>query len=152
MAVKLKFIREKSELTQRQVAKLLNVSKTNYNYFENEERFIPLKHLNSFCNYFNVSMDYVFSLNNTNIVSKNIENLDKKLIGQRIKYIRKIKKLTQKELAKILNTSQSTISSYESGKTLIITAFLYELCKRLNVSMDYITTRSNIIKIIDSNE
>lgn len=146
MAVRFKEIREKHELTQQQVANVLNISKTSYNYFENEERFIPLKHLNNYCNIFKVNMDYIFYLNNSILISKNNIKLDKKKIGERIKEIRQIKKLTQEQLAKIVNTSQSTISSYEKGKTMIITPFLYELCKRLDVSMDYITGRSNIIK------
>ena len=150
MTVRFKEIREKYDLTQQQVADILNISKTSYNYFENEERFIPLKHLNKYCNHFKVSMDYVLGLSNQNIVSKHIFNIDKKLVGQRIKKIREIKKLTQEELAKIINTSQSTISSYEKGKTLIITSFLYELCKRLDVNMDYIVARSNIIKTFEN--
>jgi len=147
MAVRFREIREKYDLTQQQVANILNISKTSYNYFENEERFIPLKHLNNYCNYFKTSMDYIFYLNDNNVISKDKITLNKKRIGERIKEIRQIKKLTQKQLAKIINTSQSTISSYEKGKTMIITPFLYELCKRLNISMDYITLRSNIINI-----
>mgnify|MGYP003311056932 CR=1 FL=1 len=150
MALRFKLIREKKDLTQQKVAEIIGISKTNYNYFENEERFIPLKHLNNYCNEFDVSMDYIFKLNNINLVSKKIEHLDRKLIGTRIKEIRLMKGLTQSQLAKILNTSQSTISFYEKGETLILTSFLYELCKRLNVSMDYITGRSNIIKIFNN--
>ena len=150
MTVRFRIIREKKELTQQKMADILGISKTNYNYFENEERFIPLKHLNNYCNEFDVSMDYIFKLNNINLVSKKIEHLDRKLIGTRIKEIRLMKGLTQSQLAKILNTSQSTISFYEKGETLILTSFLYELCKRLNVSMDYITGRSNVIKIFNN--
>ena len=152
MAVRFRFIREKLELTQQQVADRIGVSKTNYNYFENEERFIPLKHLMKYCECFDVSIDYIFELTDTIITSKRKVVLDKKIIGERIKSIRKMKKLTQCELAELLNTSQSTISSYENGETLIITAFLYELCKRLDISMDYVTTRSNVIKVVTEKE
>ena len=61
---------------------------------------------------------------------------------------RKKHKLSQKVLAKLLNTSQSTISSYEHGNTMILTAFLYEMCTKLNVSMNYIVGKSNTIKVI----
>ena len=64
-----------------------------------------------------------------------------------IKELRIKNKLTQKELAKILNTTQSNISSYENGNTLILTAFLYNFAKHFNVSMDYICGRNNYIKI-----
>lgn len=152
MAIKLKNIREKNDLTQQRVADILGISKTNYNYFENEERIIPLKHLNNYCNNFGVSMDYVFNLMNENTNYKKENILDRRLVGKRIKSIRESSNLTQSKLATILNTSQSTISSYENGKTLIITSFLYEICKRLDVSMDYITGRSNVIKRFNSSK
>lgn len=152
MAVRFRIIREKKELTQQKMADILGVSKTNYNYFENEERFIPLKHLNNYCNEFNISMDFIFCLTDTNNVSKNKVNLDRQLVGKRIKKIRNIYRLTQQQLADILNTTQSTICSYEKGDTLILTSFLFEMCKRLNVSMDYITGRSNVIRSVKINE
>lgn len=151
MNFNLKYIRDKNNLTQRQMAKILNISAANYNYFETQERVITLYHLNNLCNKFKVSMDFVLGLSDKNITPKETYYLDSKLIGERLKSIRKSKDLTQEEMAKLLNTSQSTISSYEHGKTLILTAFLYETCKRLNVSADYISGRSNIIKIHNSN-
>ena len=48
----------------------------------------------------------------------------------------------------MLHTSQSTISSYEHGNTIILTAFLYEMCSKLNVSANYIVGKTNTIKII----
>ena len=70
-------------------------------------------------------------------------------VAENIKTIRKQKGLTQKQLAELINTSQSTISSYESGRTLILTAFLYEMCIKFNISADYIIGRSNVIKTIN---
>ena len=52
-----------------------------------------------------------------------------------------LKNITQEELANILNTTHSTISAYESGKTTILTAFAYQICKRYNISMDYLCGR-----------
>lgn len=151
MAVRFRIIREKKDLTQQKVADILGISKTNYNYFENEERFIPLKHLNNYCNKFNVSMDYIYQFTEINKVSKKDFIIDRKLVGSRIKEIRLRNGLTQKMLANLLNTTQSTICSYEKGDTLILTSFLIELSKRLNVSMDYIVGRSNVIKVLESN-
>lgn len=47
-------------------------------------------------------------------------------------------KLSQKKLAEILNTSQSAISDYESGKRPLPLEHLITLCKYYNVSTDYI--------------
>ena len=66
------------------------------------------------------------------------EQIDKafEIFGKNIKDLRKKYKLTQRDFATFLNTSQSTICAYESGKTLVLTAFLYSLAKEFNVSVD----------------
>ena len=143
----MKKVRESYELTQRQMAKILGVSKSSYNYFETGEQIIPLKHLNHFCNIFHVSMDYVSGLTSLNTEVLKKYKLNKIEIGKRIKDIRKNRNLTQKEIANIINTSQSNISSYEHGKTLILTAFLYNYAKYFNISLDYLAGRSNTVKI-----
>lgn len=92
-------------------------------------------------------MDYVIGLSNIkyyNVINKKI---DKILIGQRLRKIRKDNNITQEELANILNTTHSTISAYESGKTTILTAFAYEICKRYGISMDYLCGRINTKKL-----
>ncbi len=138
----LKKIRESYELTQREIAKILKISKSSYNYFETGEHIIPLKHLNNFCNIFHVSMDYVCNLTNLNKKELKKYKLKSNEIGYRLKQVRLKNKLTQKEIAKILNTTQSNISSYENGNTLILTAFLYNYAKYFNISMDYICGRN----------
>lgn len=148
MNLRLRAVRENLEFTQKAIAKKLKVSATTYNYFENGERIISLKHLNNFCNLYNVTADYIFGLSNYNLYPNKNYKLDKKLISKRIKEIRQRNNYTQQDLAKLFNTTQSTISAYENGKTIILTAFLYTMCKEFNVSMDYIIGRSNTIKII----
>ncbi len=148
MKLRLNEIREKHDLSQRKTAIKLKISKSYYNYFESGERIIPLTRLNDFSNLFHVDFDYILGITNNNMMTKELKSLDKQLIGTRIKEIRKKHKLSQKDLAKLLNTSQSTISSYENGNTMILTAFLYEMCTKLNVSMNYMVGKTNTIKVI----
>ena len=148
MKLRLSEIREKHDLSQRRTANKLHVSKSYYNYFESGERIIPLSRLNDFCNLFHVDFDYALGLTSHNIMTKELKKLDRKLIGTRIKEIRKKNNLTQSDLAILVNTSQSTISSYEHGNTMILTAFLYEMCTKLDVSMNYIVGKSNVMKTI----
>ena len=111
--------------------------------WENGIVIIPLKKLNEYANYFNVSVDYLTSLSNKKekvIINK---ELDRKVIGQNIKLIRKENNLTLRSLAKELNTTSSTISAYETGKTLILTAFAYQICKKYKISMDWLLGKSN---------
>lgn len=148
MKLRLNEIREKHDLSQRKTAIKLKISKSYYNYFESGERIIPLTRLNDFCNLFHVDFDYALGITDHNIMTKELKELDRKLIGERIKEIRKRNKLTQKALADLLHTSQSTISSYESGNTIILTAFIYEMCTKLDVSINYIVGKTNTIKTI----
>lgn len=147
MNLRLKEIREKNDLSGRKTATKLNISKSVYNYYETGKRIITTKNLNKFCNAFDCSMDYALGLSNFNIISKKKFKIDKALSGKRIREIRKENNLSQDILADMLNTTQSTISAYETGRVLIITAFLYEIAKKLNVSADYLIGRSNTKQI-----
>lgn len=131
-------IREDNSLSQRDLASILNVSKSTYARWETQEQIIPLNRLVDFCNYFKVSMDYALNLSNENKYKKTINSLDRKLIGNNIKLIRKKLNLTQQDLADLLNTSHSTISAYEAGKTLILTIFAYQICLKYNISLDWL--------------
>ena len=52
-------LRENFNLKQKDIAKLLNITQQTYSLWENGSKIIPLKHLNSLCHYYNVSMDYM---------------------------------------------------------------------------------------------
>lgn len=100
---------------------------------------IPLNKLILLANYYGISLDYICNLSNIKKESKAYNyKVDKKISGNNIVTFRKEKNLTQKELALFLNTTPSTVCAYEKGKTLILTSFAYQICKRYNVSMDYI--------------
>lgn len=134
-------IREDLGLKQKDIGNILNITQQTYSLWENGIKIIPLRHLNALCNYYNLSMDYMLGLSNTKECDITNRELDKKLIGMRLKEFRIENSITQEELAKMLNTTHSTISAYESGKTTILTAFAYEICKKYNISMDYLCGR-----------
>lgn len=135
------FLREEQELYQTNMANILNVKQANVSNWENGKEIIPLTKLNIYANYFNVSLDYILKLSDEKIPSINRNTLNKILIGKNIKTIRMQNNLSQKDLANILNTTQSTIWAYETGKTLILTAFAYQICVKYNVSMDWLCGR-----------
>ncbi len=135
---KLSLLRIKKGLSQRELAKIIGVAKSTYARWETQEDIIPLWHIVKYCNYFKVSIDYLLGVSDYNTYSNYdyTRTIDKKIIGNNIKYLRKQHNLTQRDLALLLNTSQSTICAYESGKTLILTAFAYALSKTFNESID----------------
>lgn len=59
-------------------------------------------------------------------------------IGQTIKELRKEKNLSQTELAKLLYTSQDTISLWESGKSLPDIMAIIRMTQIFGVTSDYI--------------
>lgn len=133
-------IREDNDLTQKDLAKILGVSHVNISNWENGKEIIPLKQLNNYANYFNVSLDYLLKLSNDKTTT-NKKELDRIEIGKRIRIVREKNNLSQRALAKILNSSHSGIWSYEKGISLILTAFAYMICKNYNESMDWLCGR-----------
>jgi len=60
------------------------------------------------------------------------------LIGERIKKMRKSKKLTQKMFADKVGTSLSVISRWETGERYMNSFNLINICEALEVSADYL--------------
>ena len=134
---KLKDIRFEKNITQQQVANLLNISRSTYKDYEIQIRVLPLKHLIIICNYLDISIDYLFDFTNL----KNYKKINKELFIERFKKFRKENKITQEQLASFLNTSHSVISDYEKGKKIISTAFLFGICSKYKISADYLLGR-----------
>ena len=57
--LKLKELRQEKDLTQAQVAEILNVSRVVYNRYENEKRLIPIEVLWALADYYQVTIDYL---------------------------------------------------------------------------------------------
>lgn len=134
------YIREMLDFNIETFSALIGVSKSTYSRWETQESFIPVKHLTTISQNYKYSFDYILNLTNKNNYKK--FNVNKKVSASRIKEIRKSHNLTQIELAKILNTSHSTISAYENAKTLILPVFAYQLAKKFNLSVDWIYGRA----------
>lgn len=140
---KLLDLREESDMTQTDISKIIGVSRSIISKWESGKEIIPLKHLNAYSNYFKVSFDYILELTNNKKKKVDFIELDTNIIGQRIKQFRKRFNLTLRDVAEELKTSSSTISAYETGKTLILTSFAYQLCKDYNISLDWLCGKTN---------
>ena len=87
---------------------------------------------------FGVSFDYLAGLSKIKKYDNINKDLDLTLIGSRVREFRKDNKLTLRDLAKVLNTSSSTISAYETGKVLITTNFAYNIAFKYHISLDWL--------------
>lgn len=141
-------LRAEHKLQQQQISEILGVQKDVYGHYEREETLISTKHLNTLCNFYETSFDYIFELSENKKYDKTSPDINIELCKERLKSFRKENKITQIKLAKILNTSQSTISAYEKGETLILASFLYAICQKYNISADYLLGKTNSPKYL----
>ncbi len=61
-------LREDSDKTQQQIADYLGTSQTMYARYERGANELPIRHLISLCEYYNVSSDYILGLSNRKIL------------------------------------------------------------------------------------
>ncbi len=134
-------LREENNFSQRDIAKLLKISKSAYNQFEQQYTIIPIQRLNDVANIFDVSIDYLLGFTDKRKYKVMKKELDKKVVGERLKNFRKEYKLTQEKLANKIDTTHQVISRYERGTYIIATSFLYAICKKFEVSADYLLGR-----------
>ena len=58
----LRDLREDHDLTQQQIADLLGTSQTMYARYERGANELPIRHLITLCNFYNVSADYILGI------------------------------------------------------------------------------------------
>jgi len=135
---RMKEIREEAGLKQKDVAEILKVSKGSYSMWECGADTIPLRRLNQFCNYFDVSLDYIVGFSDKRKYANSKPDIKLKITGENLKKIRNKKGLTQIAISEELNINQPTWNRYEKSKTLILTVVLVELAKKYHYSIDKI--------------
>ena len=135
-------LRQSNGLTQKEMGEILGVKRVAISQWENTKEIIPLDKLNIYSNYFLVSLDYIVGLDDNKRKIKKIK-LNKNIIGKNLRRLRKEFNLTQEDLAYVLNTSHSTISAYESGKTTLLTAFAFQICTKYGISLDWLCGKSD---------
>lgn len=145
---KLKKLRERNGLTQEELGKHINVTKQAFHHFEKEYTIIPIKHLNELCNFFSVSLDYIFEFTTLNQYKNTKLEINPEIMKNRLKEFRKENKLSQEKLADLLKVVKGTIGNYETARSIIATPFLYTICKKYNISADYLLGKTDSPKFL----
>lgn len=65
IAQRIRDLREDRDLTQMQIAKLLNTSQTVYSRYERNERDLPIDYLQTLCVFYDITADYILGFTNT---------------------------------------------------------------------------------------
>ena len=135
---RIKDLRAKNNVSQNTIATYLDINQSTYSKFELNKATIPIEILNKLANYYHFSLDYLLKISDdlgSGIIWK---DLDRKLVGENLKKLRKEKKLYQETLAQEIGTSHSLISEYESGKKLVSLTYGYAICKKYDISLDWL--------------
>lgn len=61
---RLRDLREDRDLTQSDIAQILQTTQTYYSQYEHNKRPLPIRHLITLCSFYNVSADYVLGFTN----------------------------------------------------------------------------------------
>ena len=146
MEYKFKEIRTSLELKQREIAEKTKISRGAYANIEAETANVKLKYLLTYCNTFNLSMDYICNLKENNDTSslKKLNKINKKLMADRLTILEKENKKMAKDIAKELGILKSTYSGYKNPKqpNLMQTLMLKKLASKYNYSIDWLIGRS----------
>lgn len=138
MYEKIREIRESDDKTQKELASILNVERSTYAGWENNLDSIPLLKLNDFCNYYNLSMDYICGLSNKKTYDFINKDISLKTLGNNLRFYRTKNNDTQELISNIIQADQSNYSKYELGKSKIHIYCLIEFAKYYHVSIDYL--------------
>lgn len=73
------------------------------------------------------------------------------MIGQRLKELRKSRRITQTELSERINISQSTLANFENEKRTLPIDILIKIAQYFDVSTDYILGLSEVSELSTDN-
>ena len=141
----LKDIREDNDISQKEMANILNVKRSTYSLWELGINIIPLKYLSDFADYFHYSIDYVLGLTNKRNSSNLKKGIDFKLLGKNLKQVRIKNNFSQEDMANMLGVTQACIAKYEKGIIEISTSNLYKFSKKFGIPLNELCGKNNIL-------
>lgn len=139
---RLKDIREDNDISQEEMAQILEINRSTYSLWELGINIIPLNKLCDYADYFRVSIDYVLGLTNDKKIPIIYKGLNLKTLGNNMKNIRLKHNLSQENVADILGVTQACITRYEKGIICISTSNLYKFSKEFKISLGKLCGKS----------
>ena len=140
---RIKDCREDSDFLQKDIANYLGVSRGTYSMYECGSNIIPLHLLDKLSIKYQVSIEYLISNTSKKGNVKNIKPMNFELLKKRLKEERIKHNLTQNQISKILNITQSHYASFENGRNVIPITRLIELSKLYEIPIDYLMGKIN---------
>lgn len=134
-------LRYDNDLTQQEIAEILNVKRSTYSKWECGINEFPMDIIIELSIYYDVSIDYLTNLSNTR--GKANRDISTDNINKKITAFRKEHNFTQKEISTYLKITQKTYSDYELGKYKIPTSMLINIAKFYKISLDDLLSKHN---------
>lgn len=138
----LKNMRDYFGFTQQEIADHINIRRSLYSNYESNTCVIPLKNLIKIANFYQTTVDSLLGLTDFEKITYEI-SFNPEKISQNIISIRKELNLSQRKLADTLNIGKTTLTDYENQKYIASTAFIYDLSRLSNISIDWILGRKD---------
>ena len=130
-------LRVEHQKTIKEMARYLNIGVSPYKRYEAGLKPMRLQELNALSNYFQISLNTLLGLSH-NMKECGSFDIDYKYLRFSLRYVRRMQRITQKELAKDLHVSPPTVARYERNPELLKVDYLLKFAKRFSVSVDYI--------------
>lgn len=143
---RLRIARKAKNLTQEELAKLVNTRKTTISNYETGYSSPSNEMLNDLADVLDVTTDYLLGRTD-NQNGKGISNN----LGKRIRYLRETNNLSQKAFAEKLGITNTQLSRYELGERKPDPEMISKIADHFDVSTDFLLGReNNIISVAGS--
>lgn len=139
---RIKELRTENGLTQQELAKILNVSSMSISFYENEQRKPDSEFIIACSRFFDVSTDYLLGKTYKRRIPRE-ERFG--AFSKRLKHVRELKGISQRQAAEDLNISLQNLSYYENGRDAGY-GLLVRMAQYYDVTVEYLIGASPVMQ------
>lgn len=139
---RIKELRTENGLTQQELAKILNVSSMSISFYENEQRKPDSEFIIVCSRFFDVSTDYLLGKTYKRRIPRE-ERFG--AFSKRLKHVRELKGISQRQAAEDLNISPQNLSYYENGRDAGY-GLLVRMARYYDVTVEYLIGASPVMQ------
>lgn len=139
---RIKELRTENGLTQQELAKILNVSSMSILFYENEQRKPDSEFIIACSRFFDVSTDYLLGKTYKRRIPRE-ERFG--AFSKRLKHVRELKGISQRQAAEDLNISPQNLSYYENGRDAGY-GLLVRMARYYDVTVEYLIGASPVMQ------
>lgn len=139
---RIKELRTENGLTQQELAKILNVSSMSISFYENEQRKPDSEFIIACSRFFDVLTDYLLGKTYKRRIPRE-ERFG--AFSKRLKHVRELKGISQRQAAEDLNISPQNLSYYENGRDAGY-GLLVRMARYYDVTVEYLIGASPVMQ------